>query len=149
MSLCLWNKTKLPCCHIFAVQERKIHLLFSPSLFAKHWTKDYMKDIYYKKSDLAAETTCSVSSVKFSAIEFKYRYHFYIHRFQVWFMDHNGHVWHSIKIPQKPSIVAMELASLSLEVGMEEFTRRYNLLKSVRDMWTSQKNAILCQYPGM
>ena len=43
----------------------------------------------------------------------------------------------------------MELASLSSEVGMEEFMRRYNLLKSVRDMWTSGKNAILCQCPGM
>ena len=46
-------------------------------------------------------------------------------------------------------MVAMELASLSSEVGMEEFTRRYNLLKSVRDMWTSGKDAALCQCPGM
>ena len=32
---------------------------------------------------------------------------------------------------------------------MEEFTRRYNLLKSVRDMWTSGKDAVLCQCPGI
>ena len=43
----------------------------------------------------------------------------------------------------------MELASLSSEVGMEEFTRRYNLLKSLRDMWTSGRDAVLCQCPGM
>ena len=30
-----WNTTKLPCCHIFAVRERKKHLLFSPSFLAK------------------------------------------------------------------------------------------------------------------
>ena len=59
-----WNTTKLPCRHIFAVRERKKHYLFAPSLLAKLWTKDYMKDVYYKKSDSAAETSCSVSSVK-------------------------------------------------------------------------------------
>ena len=84
-----WNTTKLPCRHIFAVRERKRRLLFSPSLFAERWTMDYMKDVYYKKSDSAAEASCSVSSVKPSAT---CRYHFYIHRFQVLFTDHNGHV---------------------------------------------------------
>ena len=43
----------------------------------------------------------------------------------------------------------MKLASLSSEVSMEEFTRRYNLLKNVRDMWTSGKDAVLCQCPGI
>ena len=43
----------------------------------------------------------------------------------------------------------MELASLSSEVGIEELTRRYNLLKSAMDIWLSRKNAILCQCPGI
>ena len=67
-----WNTTKLSCRHIFALRERKRHLLFSPSLLAKRWTKDYMKDVYYKKSDSTAETSCNVSGAKFSVIEFKH-----------------------------------------------------------------------------
>ena len=31
-----------------------------------------MKDVYYRKSDLTAETSCNVSGAKFSAIEFKH-----------------------------------------------------------------------------
>ena len=58
---------------IFLLYEKgKKHLLFSPSLLAKRWTKDYMKDVYYKKSDSTAETSCNVSGAKFSAIEFKH-----------------------------------------------------------------------------
>jgi len=58
-----WNTTGLPCRHIFAVREKKGHSLFTPSLLAERWTKDYMKDAYYKKSDVSAESSCSVSSI--------------------------------------------------------------------------------------
>ena len=38
---------------------------------------------------------------------------------------------------------AMELAALTSEVGMKEFTHQYALLKSLRDIWASGKNAQL------
>ena len=44
----------------------------------------------------------------------------------------------------KSHIVAVELASLSSEVGMTEFTRRYTLLQTLRDIWASGRDAILC-----
>ena len=54
-----WSTTKLPCHHIFAVWERKKHPLFDPSLPAKCW----IKDVYYRKSNLAVEASCSVRNV--------------------------------------------------------------------------------------
>ena len=96
-----WNTTKLPCRHIFAVRERKRHLLFAPSLVAKRWTKDYMKNVYYKKSDSATETSCSVSSAKicsyritfvtFTSTDFKY-----------WSWTTTAMFYTTSKIPQKP-----------------------------------------------
>ena len=54
-----WNTTNLPFRHIFAVQERKKHPLFTPSLLAER----YMRDAYYKKSELRVEASSSVSSI--------------------------------------------------------------------------------------
>ncbi|XP_065901369.1 uncharacterized protein [Dysidea avara] len=118
-----WNTTNLPCRHIFAVQERKKHPLFTPLLLAECWTKDYMRDAYYKKSELTVEASSSISSIghgpQRSCLTQHQKYH-------------------------KSHIVAVELASLSSEVGMTEFTRRYTLLQTLRDVWASGRDAILC-----
>ncbi len=40
--------------------------------------------------------------------------------------------------------MAQELATLASEVGMAEFRRRYDAMKSLRDTWIKGKEAIVC-----